>query len=100
MSKGIDMGTALALMKSISGAVDVSAAETARDGAETAQTAAETASSDAEAFAAGTRNGVAVGATDDAYHNNAAYYAGLAQERSYAVTESGTALVFTSTSNG
>lgn len=62
-------------------------AETARTGAETAQTAAETAqgnaedfAEDAEAWATGKRGGVAVPATDETYHNNSEYYAGLAHD--------------------
>ncbi len=57
-------------------------AETERENAETARQSAETARedketgyvADAEAWARGTRNGVAVGASDPAYENNAAYY--------------------------
>lgn len=57
-------------------------AETERQNAETARQTAETARedketgyvADAEAWARGTRNGVAVGASDPAYENNAAYY--------------------------
>lgn len=62
-------------------------AETARTGAETAQAAAETAqdnaegfAEDAEAWATGKRGGVAVPATDETYHNNSEYYAGLAHD--------------------
>ena len=57
-------------------------AETERQNAEAARQSAETARedketgyvADAEAWARGTRNGVAVGASDPAYENNAAYY--------------------------
>nr|DAE49491.1 MAG TPA: hypothetical protein [Bacteriophage sp.] len=57
-------------------------AETERQNAEAARQTAETARedketgymADAEAWARGTRNGVAVGASDPAYENNAAYY--------------------------
>lgn len=57
-------------------------AETERQNAEEARQIAETARedketgyvADAEAWARGTRNGVAVGASDPAYENNAAYY--------------------------
>ena len=72
MSKGIDMGTAIALMKSISGAVDVSAAQAAKTAAETAQGKAEAAETSAESYAA------------------------LAAERAFAVTTSGTTVIFTS----
>lgn len=44
-----------------------------------AQQAAASAS-DAEAFGAGTRSGVPVSSGDDAYENNAVYYAGLAED--------------------
>lgn len=47
---------------------DRQSAETAREDKETGYVA------DAEAWARGTRNGVAVGASDPAYENNAAYY--------------------------
>ena len=58
------------------------AAETERQNAEAARQTAETARedketgyvADAEAWARGTRNGVAVGASDPAYENNAAYF--------------------------
>lgn len=57
-------------------------AETERQNAEAARQTAETARedketgyvADAEAWARGTRNGVAVGASDPAYENNAAYF--------------------------
>lgn len=50
-------------------------AEAARQSAETAREDKETGYvADAEAWARGTRNGVAVGASDPAYENNAAYY--------------------------
>ena len=57
-------------------------AETERQNAEAARQSAETARedketgyvADAEAWARGTRNGVAVGASDPAYENNAAYF--------------------------
>ena len=57
-------------------------AETERQNAEAARQSAETARedketgyvADAEAWARGTRNGVAVGTSDPAYENNAAYY--------------------------
>ena len=57
-------------------------AETERQNAEATRQTAETARedketgyvADAEAWARGTRNGVAVGASDPAYENNAAYY--------------------------
>lgn len=57
-------------------------AETERENAEAARQSAETARedketgyvADAEAWARGTRNGVAVGTSDPAYENNAAYY--------------------------
>ncbi|MBD8996584.1 MAG: hypothetical protein EGR26_08880 [Clostridiales bacterium] len=61
---------------------DRQTAETERQNAEEARQSAETARedketgyvADAEAWARGTRNGVAVGASDPAYENNAAYY--------------------------
>ena len=50
-------------------------AEAARQSAETAREDKETGYvADAEAWARGTRNGVAVGTSDPAYENNAAYY--------------------------
>lgn len=50
-------------------------AEAARQSAETAREDKETGYvADAEAWARGTRNGVAVGASDPAYENNAAYF--------------------------
>lgn len=54
-------------------------AETARTGAETAQAAAEAAKTSAEAYAVGERNGNPVEEGDPAYHNNAKYWAELAE---------------------
>lgn len=41
-------------------------------------TSAETSAEDSEAWAVGTRNGTAVGSTDETYHNNAKYYSDYA----------------------
>lgn len=57
--------------------IATTAADSASSSAQTAGTAANTAVSskaDAEAWAVGKRNGVDVGASDPAYHNNAKYY--------------------------
>ena len=59
----------------------MSDAETARDDAESAQAAAETAEEQAEAWAVGTRNGVPVAEEDEAYQNNAKFYAEFAGQQ-------------------
>lgn len=56
------------------------AAELAQGKAEDAQAAAEGSAEDAEAWATGKRNGSDVPATDETYHNNAEFYADLAQQ--------------------
>lgn len=47
-------------------------------------TSAANEASDAEAYGAGTRNGVPVGSSDPAYHNNAPYYAQQAAGQTFA----------------
>lgn len=56
------------------------AAETAQRKAEAAQEAAEGSAEDAKAWATGKRNGSDVPPTDETYHNNAEFYADLAQQ--------------------
>ena len=55
------------------------AAGSATDAAGSASDAADSAE-DAEAWAVGTRGGEAVPATDETYHNNAEYWAGIAEQ--------------------
>lgn len=55
--------------------------------------AAATSEDNAEAWAAGTKDGTAVQPTDPQYHNNAAYYAGLAHDD--ATSASGSAMTAT-----
>ena len=67
----------------------------------TAKEAAEDAASDAEAFGAGTRGGEPVESGDDAYHNNAEYYKGLAAASALAAEEAKqTILGMTATATG
>jgi len=67
----------------------------AKEAAEDAQAAAETAEENAEAWAVGQRDGVDVGSTDPAYHNNSKYYseqsAGSATDAANARTAAETA---------
>lgn len=55
-------------------------AEGFKDNASSSATSASNSAEDSEAHAKGTRNGVAVGSTDPAYHNNSKYYAEQARE--------------------
>lgn len=75
------------------------------DAADASANDAEESAQDAEAWAVGERNGVAVGSSDETYHNNSKYYADLAEQgaaeagyMTFEINSSGH-LIYTKTNN-
>lgn len=56
------------------------AAESAKEAAESAEKAAGGSAEDSEAWAVGQRKGIDVDPSDETYHNNSKYYAGIAKD--------------------